>query len=190
MRRRPLPFWPAGMPAVAQACVTRALETRMPACVRRRPSRFPVTPATIRSLRSEPPSDRVGFAGAPWTCSPRLPKPAGHIDRFGRFTRTLARWHARRRTLAANRNAIIARGRRGVLVGFLSSAAWTATIGLLMGSVATWATGEIDWFSTTLATASMVGAVAAVAGILGGWWLGRAAGSERPSSASKGAGDG
>ncbi len=100
----------------------------------------------------------------------------GPINRFGRIARTLARWHARRLTLAANRNAIIARGRRGVLVGFLSSAAWTATVGLLMGSVAAWATGEIDWFSTTLATASIVGGVAAVAGILGGWWLGRAAG--------------
>ena len=72
--------------------------TRMPACVRRRPSRFPVTPATIRSLRSEPHSDRVGFAGAPWTCSPRLPKPAGPSTGSGvSLERSRAGTHGARR---------------------------------------------------------------------------------------------
>ena len=100
----------------------------------------------------------------------------GPIDRFGRASRLLARWHARRRTLAANRNTIIARGRRGVLVGFLASAGWTATIGLMMACIATWATGEIQWFFRALPTTSVAGAVAAVVGIAGGWWLGRAGG--------------
>ncbi len=64
------------MPTVAHACVTRALDDKDAGVRQARPSRFPVTPATIRSLRSSRSQSRR-FAGAPWTCSPRLPKPAG-----------------------------------------------------------------------------------------------------------------
>jgi hypothetical protein len=96
------------------------------------------------------------------------------IDRFGRFSRILAKWHARRRVLAAQRDKISARGGRGVLVGFLASAAWMATIGLPMAIVAKWANGEIQWLSSAAYPIIVTGVVSAVVAIGGGWWLGRA----------------
>ena len=165
------------MPAVVGACADRALDdpdagVRQAAAVVL--SRHPGE-ADLEKIASALKSRRRRWHAfdvlATFSCDRR-----SEIDRFGRVTRLLARWRARRRTLAANRNTIIARGRRGVLVGFLASAGWTATIGLLMACIATWATGEIRWFFTALPTTSVAGAVAAVVGIAGGWWLGRAGG--------------
>jgi hypothetical protein len=98
----------------------------------------------------------------------------GPIDRFSSVSRLLARWHARRRALAANRNTILARGSRGVLVGFLGSAAWTTLIGVPMALSAIWANGEIQWLRSAAPYASAAGIVGAIVGIAGGWWLARA----------------
>jgi hypothetical protein len=167
---------PGRMPAVAKTCAALALHDQDPA-VRQAAAVALSRHADedqIEQIRTALKSRRTRRHALDLLAT--FVEAGGPIERFGRFSRLLARRHARRRTLTANSTAIIARGRRGVLVGFLSSAAWTASVGLLMASVATWAAGEIEWRSTTLQSASVVGAIAALAGIVGGWWLGRAAG--------------
>ena len=131
-----------GMPAVVTACVTRALEDpdatvrRAAAAVVSRHASETHIEQIAAALRSRGQRRRALDVLATFVDT------GGPIDRFGRLSRLLARRQARRRTLVANRDAIIARRKRGVLVGFLGSAAWTASIGLLMACVATWASGD------------------------------------------------
>ncbi len=135
------------MPAVVGACVTTAhWTTRMPASARRQLLCSPGMPERQTSRRLHLRSNPAADVGARSTCSRRSLRPAARStasavcrDCWRAGMHAGARW---RRTA----NTIIARGRRGVLVGFLASAGWTATIGLLMACVATWATGEIGWF--------------------------------------------
>jgi hypothetical protein len=97
----------------------------------------------------------------------------GPIERFGRFWRLRAGRRARRRALAQHREAIASRAKRGALLAGTAAGLWSATVGVVLAALSSWARGELNWIVTVFIQVSLFAAAAAVLSVPVGWILGR-----------------
>jgi hypothetical protein len=153
---------------LAATCVTVALEDRVPSVRRAAGQSLAAldcreeTAVINERLRHKGRRQAVEILGDFYDAGKQL-------DGLPFWWRWLGRRESRARAMERHRMAIVARTRRGALVGVLAGLIWSIVIGLPLVATVAWATLDLGWRNSV----AMYGAFLALAAILGGLYFGR-----------------
>jgi hypothetical protein len=163
-----LPALPGVGKTLAAACVTVALEDRVPSVRRAAGQALAAldcreeTAVINERLRHKGRRQAVEILGDFYDAGK-------HLEGLPFWWRWLGRRESRARAMERHRIAINARARRGAAVGVLAGLLWSVVIGLPLIATLAWASLDLQW----RASLAMSGAFVALAAIFGGLYFGR-----------------